>query len=163
MKEFAPLRSKLFSFRVDPFSEEDWCPTKQTGSQKLSLLSKMAENVPVYPFTLRKKAFTSGILYERDEEVVTIDQMSLNLAPVVVVTRILYNLALFVVVTRILYNLAPVVVVTRILYNLALFVVVTRILYNLALFVVTRILYIKQCNGCNISHKIETNIFLFVL
>ena len=33
-KEFAPLGSKFFHYRVDPFSEGVWCAEKQTGSRK---------------------------------------------------------------------------------------------------------------------------------
>ena len=30
-KAFAPLGSKCFSFRIDPFLEGDWCTGNQTG------------------------------------------------------------------------------------------------------------------------------------
>ena len=43
-KEFAPIGSKFFPFRVDPFSEGEWYTGKQTKSQKLS---SHHENMPV--------------------------------------------------------------------------------------------------------------------
>ena len=36
-KEFAPLESKFFPFRADPFSEGDWCAEEQTESHKSCL------------------------------------------------------------------------------------------------------------------------------
>ena len=39
-EEFAPLGSKFFPFRVDPFSEGDWCIGTQTGSHKSYLPCK---------------------------------------------------------------------------------------------------------------------------
>ena len=63
-KEFALAASKVFPFRVDPFSEGSWCAGLQTGSHKSyllctrwqkiylvqngrkSFLYKMAENLP---------------------------------------------------------------------------------------------------------------------
>ena len=38
------IRSKIFSFRVDPFSDETWFAGKHTGSHKSCLSFKMAEN-----------------------------------------------------------------------------------------------------------------------
>ena len=37
MKEFVPLGSNFFPFRIDPFSEGDWCTEKQTGRHKSCL------------------------------------------------------------------------------------------------------------------------------
>ena len=48
-KEFAHKGwggGKFFLFRVDPFSEGDWCARKQTGSYKSCLPCKMAQNLP---------------------------------------------------------------------------------------------------------------------
>ena len=46
-EELAPLGGKFFPFRVDPFSEGDWCIGKQKRmSQKSSPLYKMVENLP---------------------------------------------------------------------------------------------------------------------
>ena len=39
-KGFAPLGSKFFHFRVDPFSERTWYLGKQTKSHKTCLLCK---------------------------------------------------------------------------------------------------------------------------
>ena len=41
-KEFAPLGSKFFPFRVDIFSEGDCCTEKQTGSQVVFLSENLA-------------------------------------------------------------------------------------------------------------------------
>ena len=41
-KEFAPMGSKFFPFRVDPFSEGDYCTGMQTGITKVISLVKMA-------------------------------------------------------------------------------------------------------------------------
>ena len=45
-KETAPFGSTFVPFRVDPFSEGDWCAAKQTWSQKLSSLSERMINLP---------------------------------------------------------------------------------------------------------------------
>ena len=45
-KEFAPIGSKFFPYRVEPFPEGDWSAEKQTDNLKLSPLSKMMENLP---------------------------------------------------------------------------------------------------------------------
>ena len=46
-EELAPLGGKFFPFKVDPFSEGDWCIGKQKRKlQKFSPLYKMVENLP---------------------------------------------------------------------------------------------------------------------
>ena len=52
-KEFAPLGSKFFPFRVDPFSEEHWWTGKPTGSHKNCLhCQKWRKIYQVYSITL---------------------------------------------------------------------------------------------------------------
>ena len=46
-KEFAPLGSKFFPFRVDPFSEENLCSGKPTGSHKSYLPCKVCQKKSV--------------------------------------------------------------------------------------------------------------------
>ena len=41
-----PFQKEVYSFRVDRFSEGNWCAEKQTGSWKFSPLFKMVENPP---------------------------------------------------------------------------------------------------------------------
>ena len=49
-KKFAPVGSKFFPFRDDPFSKGIWCSRQQKRKlQKLSPLYKMAKIYQVYP------------------------------------------------------------------------------------------------------------------
>ena len=47
-KEFAPLGSNFFSFRVGPFSERVWRATEQTGNHKCCPRKIMAEYMYIY-------------------------------------------------------------------------------------------------------------------
>ena len=43
--EFAPMGSKFFPFRVDSFSEGNWCAGMQKESHKSCFPCKIAENI----------------------------------------------------------------------------------------------------------------------
>ena len=49
-----PLGSKCFSFRVDPFSEVNWCSVKKEVSNSVSLVKNWRKIYRVYSFTLRE-------------------------------------------------------------------------------------------------------------
>ena len=69
-KEFAPLGSKFFPFRVDPFYAR-----KQTGSHKSGLPCKIVENLPG---TLRIRFFSPVVclthLCRADSSILTLDR-----------------------------------------------------------------------------------------
>ena len=57
-KEFAPLGSKFFPFRVEPFSEADGCAGEQTGRHKHCLFYEKIAESPQCVSSL----FSSGIV-----------------------------------------------------------------------------------------------------